>query len=267
MRNALVLTSLASDRCPRWCVRGRVRCESDLLAGSSGGSAESTTSSGAGGSSAGTSDTSNPPSTTTGGSAKPRRGVQQRRLRATTAARRTTPAPRTTAARRAAVVVQSGGSAADSGIPSSFAEAGAPGSWENITPPAPEPWANGSAFYYGFQWIDGAKPDAPGTLYVGLDHGADQYSGVWKTTDGGNSWAAHRQPRPEGRAPPAARSRWWSIRPTPTCSMSAASSRASAFSSPPMAAPRGPRRASFLPATKPIPTGCRLTRRTTSTSC
>jgi hypothetical protein len=86
--------------------------------------------------------------------------------------------------------VGGGGSVAtaDAGMPIVTREAGMPGAWENITPPAPEPWANGAQFYYGFQWIDGAKPDAPGTLYVGLDHNADPYSGVWKTTNGGDTW-------------------------------------------------------------------------------
>jgi hypothetical protein len=64
-----------------------------------------------------------------------------------------------------------------------------PGVWEDVTPPAPKPWSDGSQFYYGFIWIDGAKADAPGTLYVGLDHQNDASSGIWKTTDVGNSWA------------------------------------------------------------------------------
>ncbi|HEV8244464.1 MAG TPA: hypothetical protein VGP93_01720, partial [Polyangiaceae bacterium] len=63
-----------------------------------------------------------------------------------------------------------------------------PGVWVDITPPAAKPWADGSSFYYGFGWIDGAKADAPGTLYVGLDHNHDQDAGVWKTTDAGASW-------------------------------------------------------------------------------
>lgn len=64
-----------------------------------------------------------------------------------------------------------------------------PGEWVNITPPVPQPWANTSAFIYGWTTVDGAKADAPGTLYVSIDHGRDQYSGVWKSTNGGTTWS------------------------------------------------------------------------------
>jgi hypothetical protein len=62
------------------------------------------------------------------------------------------------------------------------------GEWGNITPPVPLPWANTSAFIYGWTTIDGAKADAPGTLYVSVDHGQDQYSGIWKSTNAGVTW-------------------------------------------------------------------------------
>jgi hypothetical protein len=149
--------------------------DNELLAGAGGGASEPTTSSGSGGSSAaadngnrggGAGSLNNAGSSNNGGSP----------------------------------IVGGGGggsgSTIDAGIPSIPREGGSPGTWENITPPAPEPWANGSAFYYGFQWIDGAKPDAPGTLYVGLDHGADAFSGVWKTTDGGTTWALTKSQGP-----------------------------------------------------------------------
>lgn len=64
------------------------------------------------------------------------------------------------------------------------------GTWEDITPPVPKPWADTSQFYFGWDWIDGAKPGARGTLYASIDHGdGNQYSGVWKTTNGGDTWA------------------------------------------------------------------------------
>jgi hypothetical protein len=62
-------------------------------------------------------------------------------------------------------------------------EAGSVNQWEDITPAAANlacvPLQN-----YGFQAIDGAKPDAPETLYVGTC-----LQGVWKTTDAGVTWA------------------------------------------------------------------------------
>jgi len=73
-----------------------------------------------------------------------------------------------------------------------------PGEWENITPPVPQPWAGGSfsagqTMFFGWTGIDGGKPDAPGTLYVVIDRARDQYSGTWKSTNGGNSWTQVNQ--------------------------------------------------------------------------
>ena len=67
------------------------------------------------------------------------------------------------------------------------------GEWQNITPSVPQPWASPSSFMYGWIDIDGAKADAPKTLYAVLDHGQDQYSGIWKSTDGGDSWTYPNQ--------------------------------------------------------------------------
>lgn len=72
---------------------------------------------------------------------------------------------------------------------------GAKGTWENITPQqVPQPWASTASFYYGWDWMDGAKADARGTLYASVDHGTgDQYSGIWKSTDFGNTWSQTNQ--------------------------------------------------------------------------
>ena len=68
------------------------------------------------------------------------------------------------------------------------------GEWKNITPTVPQPWANTSSFFYGWTSIDGAKADAPKTIYVMMDHGPyDQYSGIWKSTNGGDSWTYPNQ--------------------------------------------------------------------------
>ncbi len=66
--------------------------------------------------------------------------------------------------------------------------------WQGITPPVPPPWAGGSfsggpAPYFGLNFIDGAKADAPETLYVNFDHSVDAYNGIWKSIDGGESWS------------------------------------------------------------------------------
>jgi photosystem II stability/assembly factor-like uncharacterized protein len=65
----------------------------------------------------------------------------------------------------------------------SAGDAGGLSTWEDITPKGPnlpcDPLEN-----YGFQSIDGAKADAPGTIYVGTC-----LQGVWKTTNGGESWS------------------------------------------------------------------------------
>jgi hypothetical protein len=74
------------------------------------------------------------------------------------------------------------------------------GEWTNITPPVPQPWA-GNGFIFGWTTIDGAKADAPGTLYVTVDHGQDQFSGIWKSVNGGQSWSYLNQgPNGELRA-------------------------------------------------------------------
>lgn len=74
------------------------------------------------------------------------------------------------------------------------------GEWKNITPPVPQPWATGST-YFGWTTIDGAKPDAPKTLYAVIDRARDQYSGIWKSTNGGDSWTYLNQgPNGELRA-------------------------------------------------------------------
>jgi hypothetical protein len=51
----------------------------------------------------------------------------------------------------------------------------------NISPPVDYSYV--SLENYGMQTIDGAKPDAVQTLYVGTCN-----KGVWKTTDGGDTW-------------------------------------------------------------------------------
>jgi hypothetical protein len=171
------------------CVAGS-DANNDLLAGSGGG-AEPTTTSGSGGSSSGTGNNGNEGGTSVsaGGSANGGSSNSGGSSNNGGSSNHAGSSNNGGSAGAGGGAAGGSGSAADAGIPPITREAGVPGQWENITPPAPEPWANSSAFYYGFQWIDGAKADAPGTLYVGLDHGADAYSGVWKTTNGGNTWA------------------------------------------------------------------------------
>jgi len=60
--------------------------------------------------------------------------------------------------------------------------AGAPSQWEKITPTGPTLPCD-SINNYGFQTIDGAKADSPGTLYVGTC-----LQGIWKSTNGGENW-------------------------------------------------------------------------------
>jgi hypothetical protein len=60
--------------------------------------------------------------------------------------------------------------------------ADAVGAWVPVSPPVD--YAYVALSNYGLQGIDGAKPDAPKTLYVGTC-----LYGVWKTTDGGDTWA------------------------------------------------------------------------------
>jgi hypothetical protein len=65
----------------------------------------------------------------------------------------------------------------------------ATGTWENITPDVPQPWADTGSFFYGWPWIDGAKPGARNVLYTGVDHGSSSpYSGLWRSADFGTTW-------------------------------------------------------------------------------
>jgi hypothetical protein len=68
----------------------------------------------------------------------------------------------------------------DSGGPTIRSDAG-PGTWEDVSPSGVDYTC--SPNNYGFQSMDGAKKDAPKTLYVGTCN-----QGVWKTTNGGDSW-------------------------------------------------------------------------------
>src|SRR5690349_13082268 len=82
-----------------------------------------------------------------------------------------------------------GGGAGGSGASTSLAHpcvaAGScpTGTWVDISP-AGVTYAYVPLSNYGFNSIAGAMPDQPLTLYVGTN--ADQ--GLWKTTDGGESW-------------------------------------------------------------------------------
>ncbi len=57
------------------------------------------------------------------------------------------------------------------------------GQWVNISPPGVSTNPNSPASNYGFQTV-ATDPRHPGTVYVGTC-----YQGLWKTTDGGNTWA------------------------------------------------------------------------------
>jgi photosystem II stability/assembly factor-like uncharacterized protein len=73
----------------------------------------------------------------------------------------------------------------------SVVAAAPPGTWQNITPPQLGTSGYGAeqSFHFGVVAIAGAVPGAPKTIYVGDDNSDPAKMGVWRSTDGGTTWA------------------------------------------------------------------------------